>query len=322
MRAITPAFLAIAFLLIHALADAAPIVIGSWGSYGSDSGQFANPYGIAASQSGAVFITDQNNYRVQKFTSSGGFLTSWGSYGTAAGQFHLTIGIDVAPDGNVYVADYFNSRLQVFTEDGAFLRMWGSSGSGAGQFHGPRDIAIDGAGLVHVVDSGNGRVQVFTPNGSFLYAWGTGLLVTPTSLAFDAAGSAYVAEDAHSFNRVSKWNAQHERIGVWGGITGSAPGQFFGPAGVDVDASGRVFVADFHNDRVQVFTDQGVLLEQWGGASGAGGVHFDGPADVAVDETGSVYVLELHGNQVQRLRLDGPTSAIRTSWSALKARYR
>ncbi|HZA63171.1 MAG TPA: hypothetical protein VE573_09890, partial [Nitrososphaeraceae archaeon] len=43
----------------------------SWGSSGSDDGQFNHPHGNEIDQEGNVYITDQGNARVQKFTSDG-----------------------------------------------------------------------------------------------------------------------------------------------------------------------------------------------------------------------------------------------------------
>ena len=43
----------------------------SWGSTGSNDGQFNHPHGNEVDQDGNVYITDQGNTRVQKFTSNG-----------------------------------------------------------------------------------------------------------------------------------------------------------------------------------------------------------------------------------------------------------
>src|SRR6266571_4521585 len=82
------------------------------------------------------------------------------------------------------------------------------------------------------------------------------------------------------------------------GTPGSGDGQFNGPAGVAVDASGNVYVADYGNHRVQKFTDTGTFLTQWGG-------QFNGPTGVAVDASGNVYVGDtgnggIHNNRIQK----------------------
>ena len=41
-----------------------------WGSVGADSGQFSYPTGVATDAAGNVYIAEQGNHRIQKFTSS------------------------------------------------------------------------------------------------------------------------------------------------------------------------------------------------------------------------------------------------------------
>ena len=54
----------------------------SWGSpSGTGDGQLDKPRDIAIDSSDNVYVTDPGNHRVQKFTSSGGFITTFGSVG-------------------------------------------------------------------------------------------------------------------------------------------------------------------------------------------------------------------------------------------------
>ena len=78
-------------------------------------GQFNNPYGVAVDDSGNVYVSDSSNQRVQKFDSSGNFITKWGSFGTEDGQLKLPNGVAVDNSGNVYVTDMKNNRVQKFT---------------------------------------------------------------------------------------------------------------------------------------------------------------------------------------------------------------
>ncbi|MGD9091443.1 MAG: TIGR03663 family protein, partial [Anaerolineales bacterium] len=60
-------------------------VINVWGSFGASTetvsapnGTFNEPWGIGLGPDGSVYIADTWNNRIQKFTSSGEFITSWG----------------------------------------------------------------------------------------------------------------------------------------------------------------------------------------------------------------------------------------------------
>lgn len=64
--------------------------------------------------SGNVYVADTGNNRIQKFTSSGTFLSKWGTLGPKNGQFSAPAGVAVDASGNPYVADTDNSRVQVF----------------------------------------------------------------------------------------------------------------------------------------------------------------------------------------------------------------
>ncbi len=122
-----------------------------WGSLGSGDGQFYSPQlnspaGVAIDGSGNVFVVDNGNSRIQKFTNTGIFVGKWGSSGTGDGQFAGPFGIAVDGNGNVYVADTGNSRIQKFDNTGTFLTKWGSYGNGDGQFYSATGIAVTEAG--------------------------------------------------------------------------------------------------------------------------------------------------------------------------------
>jgi DNA-binding beta-propeller fold protein YncE len=71
---------------------------------------------VATDASGDVYVGDNHNHRIQKFSSTGTYISQWGSFGSGDGQFNSPAGvaIDVAGDC-VYVADYAaNHRIEKF----------------------------------------------------------------------------------------------------------------------------------------------------------------------------------------------------------------
>ncbi|MDW3666790.1 MAG: hypothetical protein QOA57_01420, partial [Nitrososphaeraceae archaeon] len=64
------------------------------------------------------------------------------------------------------------------------------------------------------------------------------------------SGNVYVAD--FSLDRIQKFTSDGTLITKWG-TEGSGDRQFNYPYGVAVDSSGRVYVADDHNYRMQVF---------------------------------------------------------------------
>src|SRR5262249_16431927 len=120
----------------------------SFGSAGSGAGQFQTPVGVAIQQaSGATYVADSGNARVQKFNAKGQFVTALGG-GVADGAAQRDAGTA-------------NCRA-------------GIAGSGPGQFSNPTSIAFGNAtgaasgGKVFVGDAGNNVVVIFDGNGNFL----------------------------------------------------------------------------------------------------------------------------------------------------------
>lgn len=172
----------------------------AWGSSvrRSGNGQFNNPQGIAIDSTGNIYVVDYGNYRVQKFDSSGTYITQWGSHGSGNGQFRDADGLAVDSSGNVYVADGGNYRVQKFTSDGTYLTQWGSYGSSNGQFRNGDGVAVDSNGNVYVADTNNNRVQKFSSDGKYLTQWGsygdagTGQFSYPHGIAADSSGNVYI----------------------------------------------------------------------------------------------------------------------------------
>ncbi|HEY2161184.1 MAG TPA: hypothetical protein VGH24_07760, partial [Solirubrobacteraceae bacterium] len=143
--------------------------------------------GVAVDSAGNQYLTDWNNNRIIKFSSSGAF--AWavgannasGQSGTGSGQFNHPYELRVSNDGlHVYIADGFDNRVEELnTSDGSPVRMWGrnggdgSAGSGVGEFNRPVGIGIDSTGNVYVSDCLNNRVQEFDSGGNFIAQFGS-----------------------------------------------------------------------------------------------------------------------------------------------------
>ena len=69
---------------------------------------------VAVDSSGYVYVPDQGNNRIQKFTADGTFITLWGSKGSGNGQFNGPRGVAIDSSGNVYVSDFGNNLIQKF----------------------------------------------------------------------------------------------------------------------------------------------------------------------------------------------------------------
>ncbi|HQU16950.1 MAG TPA: NHL repeat-containing protein [Gammaproteobacteria bacterium] len=91
-------------------------VLRKWGGpfaaniRGPFNGWFRTPTGVAIGPHGNVFVADQENDRIQKFTSQGRFLTAFGTVNRGPGYTETAVA--VAPDGTVYTTNLIGNRVE------------------------------------------------------------------------------------------------------------------------------------------------------------------------------------------------------------------
>jgi len=261
------------------------------------------PRGIAVDSSGNVYVPDSSNH-VEKFNSSGTFISQFGGFGVVDGGFVSSFKAATDTAGNVYVSDSDSdsaSRVQKFNSSGAFQFKFGGPGSGDGKFFTPTGVAVDSAGNIYVGDQGNHRIQKFNSSGTFVTKWGSSgtgdsQFYSPMGVAIDSSANVYVVDSVN--NRVQKFTSSGTFITKWGMI-GSGNGQFSGPQGIAVDSNGTVYVADSGNNRIQKFTSTGTFIEACGTA-GSGDGEFSSPGDVTVDSAGNLYVADTGNGRIQK----------------------
>ena len=150
--------------------DAKGKYLRSWGK-----GMFGNPHGMRVDRQGNVWVTDNGDHQVMKFTRDGKLLLTLGvkrKAATDSQHFNRPTDIAFAPTGEFYVSDgYGNSRVVKFSREGKYIRDWGKKGKGPSEFNTPHSIAVDSKGLVYVSDRENNRIQIFNPDGKFLKQW-------------------------------------------------------------------------------------------------------------------------------------------------------
>ncbi|MDQ0394427.1 6-bladed beta-propeller [Labrys monachus] len=105
----------------------------------------------------------------------------------------------------------------------------------------------------------------------------------PTDVAQAADGTLYVA-DGYANARIHRFAPDGALLQRWGS-QGDGPGQFMTPHAVWVMRDGRVVVADRENNRLQVFSADGALLDIWHG--------FEKPMDIWGDDDDRLYVTDL-----------------------------
>jgi DNA-binding beta-propeller fold protein YncE len=214
--------------------------LSRWGEHGEGEGQLNRPSGLALEADENLFVVDTMNHRVQKFTYDGQFLGAWGGFGTSEGQFNMPWGICVDDLGDVYVADWRNNRIQKFSADGEFVMAIGSTGDGERQFNRPARLTVDSDGDIYVADWANDRVQQFDKRGRYVDTF---------------IGDATLGKMALTYVRT---NAKVLRLRE---TTTLGPSKRLrGPAAVQVDAEGHLYIADYGSHRIQVYRKEAYPL--------------------------------------------------------------
>jgi len=205
-----------------------------------------------------LWVSDFDLHRIMKFSPDGsfvgwmgekddgtptnGFATSGAAEAsTSLGGFFRPHMVRIDRNNNIIVVETGNHRIQKFSSTGVFLGWIGAKRDGTltdgwetsglsqesnlpGGFKSPVSLQLIDNDTMIIADNGNHRIQKFDPDGRFV-AWMGG-----------KSGGGIT----------SGWETEGESA------AGTEPGMFTAP----YDAlwqNGRLYVADGHNSRVQIF---------------------------------------------------------------------
>ena len=141
-----------------------------------------------------------------------------------------------------------------------------TSGSKEGQFDFPYGVAVHyQTSNILVGDTRNNRVQVFDEDGKYLYQFGhgdgAGKMKSPHYIAI-SQNKVFVSQSGVNWLLVYDLNGAFlKQIGT----PGSGEGQFNEPHGITINESnGDIFVCDFINNRIQIFSKNLLFKSQFG----------------------------------------------------------
>ena len=272
--------------------------ISEWGSFGIvEAGHFSHPQFIAVDDDGNIYVSDLGNKRVQKFSSSGEYITEWGNSGKQPGEFHYPSGIAVSGD-SVFVADRELNRIQKFSTDGEFITEWGEKGKSDGQLFFPNGIAVNN-GTVYVADTGNQRIQIFSTDGEFLSSFGSsglgeGQFLTVIGIDIDVDGNVYVTDKGNS--KIEKFDANGELIKSF---PFHSPGYTFSPEAIAVDPTGDMLIVNAVNDRILHLSQDSNLNLNVFDQIGPFADSFDMVTDITMGINGELLVVDSTNHKIK-----------------------
>ncbi len=224
--------------------------ITGYGRKGSGVGEFRSPKGIAADETGNVYIADTENHRIVHLfnpKSNVEWRRALGTRGTKPGQFRSPQGIAADSDGRLYVADTRNNRIQILDSLGHCVRVLSQGLSE------PTQIAVSDrkAGFfmrrenaLYVIDQNHRRIQKFDFQGRRLAHTSDqpGADVRYEYLCLDFHNQVYATD--YSNGRVLKFDRNLSFLGSFG-RAGTGDREFLQPRGISIwRRFGQVFVAE------------------------------------------------------------------------------
>ena len=267
------------------------------------AGTLSSPQGVAVVGTGdnlLVYVADTANHTIRKITSAGVVTLFAGTAGTASATpttFNSPQGVAVNSDGTiVYVADTANNRIQKIT-----------IAAGAGTA-----APFAGTGTAGSADHGTALSATFS---------------APAGVAVDKDNNVYVADtDSHTIRKivVNATTGAGEAVSTLAG-TGTeghadtdaaadpvVAAEFDSPAGVAVDSSGNVYVADTANHTIRKITSKGdvVTVTTFAGRAEVSGTmdgaaataRFNLPEGVAVVGN-NIYVADTASHTIRKIEL-------------------
>jgi len=290
-----------------------------------DSILFDGPGGLALDPDGDLFIADTNNHRLRFInaagtrrivTISGPCCGGEGPARTAQLSDSASASLDGA--GNLFVADPLNNRVLrvdgVLSADGTHHASTYAGGNFAEELSGgataataplgdggpatdavlrsPRGVAVDGAGNLFIADTGHNVIRMVDPSGT---------ISTVAGLCCDVGRYAEGDEGDAKLARLSA------------------------PAGVAVDGTGNLFIADTGSSAIRkvdavpspdgtrhITTVAGAYREEkcptvprCGRDDGNGGDALEAPLlnplSVAVDQVGDLFIADTYNDRVKKV---------------------
>ena len=242
-------------------------LLQTWGH-----GLFKNPHGAHIGFDNCIYLTDNGDHTLRKFTLQGKLLLEIGVPGRTSGFMsglpfcHCTHST-LTPNETILISDgYGNAAIHEFDQSGKYIRSWGEPGTGPGQFNLPHNICCDQNGWIYVADRENSRIQIFDKNGK--YEKQVGNIHRPSGLAITPGNSPdLIIGELAPYLEVNK---RFPNLGPYlsivdqnskllfrmnkDGKPGLLPGQFVSPHAIAYDSKGNLYVGDVvETDWEQVF---------------------------------------------------------------------
>jgi trimeric autotransporter adhesin len=209
----------------------------------------------------------------------------------ASAELNYPVGVALDGSGNLYIADTNNNVVRMVTTAGNISTVAGNGTAGytgnggaatGAELNGPYGVTVDASGNLYIADTNNNAIRKVTTAGTISTVAGTGT-------------SGYTGN---------------------GGPATSA--KLSGPAGIAVDASGNLYIADSSNYVIRKVTTVGIISTIAGtgtiGYSGLGSVatsvDLAWPVGLALDASGNLYIADASNSVILKVTPTGTLTTV------------
>ncbi|SVB45313.1 uncharacterized protein METZ01_LOCUS198167, partial [marine metagenome] len=314
-----------------------------------------SPAGIAFDSGGNLYFSDHGNSTIYKIDTNGGISifagirsSGYSGDGGAATSAKLSApaGIVFDSNWNLYIADTGNDRIRKVDTNGNISTFAGTgtegySGDGgaatSATFNFPYRVTFDSNGNLYIADYFNNRIRKVDTNGNISTFAGSSeggysgdggaatsaKLSSPSGVAFDSNGNLYISsKNNHVIRKVDTSGNISTIAGTgtegYSGDGGAATSaKLSQPWGVNVDASGNVYIADTENHRIRKVNTSGIISTFAGtgteGYSGDGGAATSAKlnsSEYIIIQNNYYYIADYGNNRIRKIDSNGVITTI------------
>ena len=266
--------------------------VGEFGEKGEGEAQFAKTLFIAFGPDGAAYVTDTDNFRIQKFNEIGEFVFDIQMEKGSAFRFINPTAIAVGTDSSIYVMDWMFMQISdpnLQTTSGPKIFNYG-----------PCIHKFDAHGVFvasYPIQDLSQRIKALETAAPGLDADGNYALIIPQGdtkrkflLAIDAHDNLYVCDSDVPNKIIFKLDANGKRIAQYP-LAQPGVGHLMHPVDMTVDKIGNLYVVDEKGHRVLKYSADGKFLNAFG-AYGDAAAKFIAPFRITALTDGTLLVAD------------------------------
>jgi len=283
--------------------------------------------------------------------SIGQVLTAFLSTGSTLQSSDAQVTVNVTgpappPLAGIYIADSQNNRIRkvssgtiaTFAGNGTGGYSGDAGAAASAELRNPYTVALDSSGNLYIADTSNNVIRMVNTSGIITTVAGNGLegysgdggpatsaqIFNPAGVAVDSFGNLFIADTRE--NRIRMVNtsgiistvAGNGAVGSGGDGGPATSAQLYHPAGIAVDGSGNLYIADSNNQRIRKVNASGIITTIAGngvvgyncnnGVATSLGLH--DPTGVAVDGSGNLYIADSGNQCVRKVNSSGAMTTV------------